>query len=248
MKRTSILIALILLPVSVISAETIRVAVSANFLGPVKRLKTLFESKSEHRLSISPGSSGALYAQIHNGAPYDLFLSADQSTVEKLVHEGKADGHSRFSYAVGRLVLWSPNPGRVLGPETLKSQFRHLAIANPRVAPYGQAAESVLRRLRVRETVEKRLVLGENLTQVHQFIVGGNADFGFLALSQIVDESGHVSEGSFWIVPPDMYPPLLQDAVLLTGGSQKEAARSFLSFIKTPHARRMIEICGYGLP
>lgn len=248
MKRRAILIALLFLPASVVSAETIRVAVSANFIGPMKRLKALFESKSEHRLSISPGSSGALYAQIHNGAPYDVFLSADQSTVEKLVYEGKADAHSRFSYAVGRLVLWSPNPGIVSGPETLKSQFRHLAIANPRVAPYGQAAERVLSRLRVRETVEKRMVLGENLTQVHQFVVGGNAELGFLALSQIVDESGHVSEGSYWIVPPDMYPPLMQDAVLLTGGSQKEAARSFLSFLKTPHARRMIEICGYGLP
>jgi molybdate transport system substrate-binding protein len=236
---------LLLLALPLQSAE-IRVAVASNFNPAMQELAGQFESESGHRLLLSFGSTGKHYAQIVNGAPFDAFFAADSSRPRLLESEGRITPGSRVIYALGRLVLWSPLPDFVdAGGEILRMDaFRHLAIANPRLAPYGEAARQVLENLGLRDRLEPRLVRGENIGQAFQFVRSGNADLGFVADSQLVS-SGLTGAGSTWIVPSSLYEPIVQQAVQLTPG---EPVRSFLEFVTSGTGRQIIRKHGYDLP
>lgn len=225
------------------------VAVAANFLNPLKEIGERFEQDTGHRLVLVPGSSGKHYAQIKNGAPFDAFLSADTDRPRLLEEEGLAVKGTRFTYAIGRLVLWSKDPTMVTGAgaEVLRTNaFKHLAIANPKTAPYGQAAVQVLTRLGLWESLQPRVVQGENIGQAFQFVISGNAELGFVALSQVLDPRNSRA-GSRWDVPSAFHDPLKQDAVLLTNGEGHPAPRAFLEFLRSPRARAVIERYGYWL-
>lgn len=228
-------------------ADEVRVAVAANFLEPLKSLYAAFQQASGHSLGITPGSTGQLYAQIANGAPFDVFLSADDEHPKRLVKEGVAIGDSRFTYAVGRVVLWSSEAG-VVGEDaktTLREgKFRHLAIANPETAPYGRAAKQALEKLQLWRSVEAKIVRGENIAQTLQMISTGNAELGFVALSQVA-RRGKVPEGSRWLVPADLHEPIRQDAVLLESASGNDAAKRLLEFLRSEEALRAIRGFGY---
>ena len=238
-----------LLPALVAHADEIKVAVAANFAQTMKEIATEFEKESGHKVTLSQGATGKFYAQISNGAPFDVFLSADDETPARLVKEGKAVTGTQFSYAIGRLVLWSPDANLVdSGGSVLKSnKFKHLAIANAKVAPYGRAAVQTMQKMGVLMTVEPRVVQGESITQTHQFVSSGNAQLGFVALSQVL-ENGKVKTGSAWIVPDDMHEQLRQDGVLLNPGRQSRAAQALLDYFKTDKAKKIIERHGYQLP
>lgn len=225
-----------------VAGET-HLAVAANFADVTREIARSFEATTGHKVVVSFGSSGQLYAQITQGAPYDVFLSADEERPRKAVEEGLAVPESRFTYAIGRLVLWSREPDRVTGPETLKQGgFQRLAIANPATAPYGSAAIEVLIRLGIRDQVQPRLVQGNSIAQTFQFVETGNAELGFVAASQLVGRES----GSGWNVPQDLHAPIRQDAVLLKRGATNEAARAFMTYLGGPEARRIIARFGYG--
>lgn len=228
------------------AAEDAQVAVAANFAGPLRALAAAFEKETGHHLLLSPGSTGKFYAQIRNGAPYEVLLSADDETPRRLEEERHTVPGSRFTYALGRLVLWSAAPGTVDGQgAVLKgTTFRKLAMANPKLAPYGAAAQEVMARLGVWQALQPRLVLGENIAQTHQFVASGNAELGFVALSQVAGEA----QGSRWLVPATLHAPLRQDAVLLNKGRNNRASRAFLDYLRTPAAQAQIEAFGYELP
>jgi molybdate transport system substrate-binding protein len=228
------------------SAAEVKVAVAANFAQTLKEISTVFEKDTGHKLAITQGSTGKLYAQISQGAPFEIFLSADDETPEKLITEGKAITGTRFTYAIGRLALWSPKPDLVdEGGQVLKTdKFRYLAIANARVAPYGRAAVQVMQKLGVLTSIEPRVVQGESITQTFQFISTGNAQLGFVALSQI-NENGKLKSGSAWIVPENMHEQLRQDAVLLNPGKDSAGASAFLNFLKSDKAKKIIAAHGY---
>ena len=227
-------------------AAEVKVAVAANFAQTLKEIGTVFEKDTGHKLAITQGSTGKLYAQISQGAPFEVLLSADDETPEKLVTEGKAINGSRFTYAIGRLALWSPKPDLVdEGGQVLKTdKFRFVAIANARVAPYGRAAVQVMQKLGVLASIEPRVVQGESITQTFQFISTGNAQLGFVALSQI-NENGKIKSGSAWIVPENMHEQLRQDAVLLNPGKDSAAANALLNFLKSEKAKKIIAAHGY---
>lgn len=227
------------------AASEARVAVAANFAVTAQRLAEDFRAESGHTLVLSSGSTGKFYAQIRSGAPFDVLLSADEDTPRRLESEKLAVPASRFTYALGRLVLWSPKPG--FGDENaLRSQpFARLAIANPRLAPYGAAARQTLDRLGLWETVQGRILQGENIAQTFQFVSSGNADAGFVALSQIRD--ARTGTGSHWLVPQRYHSPLRQDAVLLARGAGNDAARGFLAYLKSARAGERIRSHGYEL-
>jgi molybdate transport system substrate-binding protein len=231
-----------------INATELKVAVAANFAQTLKEISTVFEKDTGHKLAITQGSTGKLYAQISQGAPFEVFLSADDETPEKLVTEGKAINGTRFTYAIGRLALWSPKPDLVdEGGQVLKTdKFRFLAIANARVAPYGRAAVQVMQKLGVLASIEPRVVQGESITQTFQFVSTGNAQLGFVALSQI-SENGKIKSGSAWIVPENMHEQLRQDAVLLNPGKDSAAATALLNFLKSDKAKKIIAAHGYQL-
>ncbi len=220
-------------------------AVASNFTGAMEALATAFEQQSDHQLKLSFGSSGKFYAQIKQGAPFDVFFSADQAKPAKLQQEGAIVGGSRFTYARGALALWSTDAnlvdsqGRVLN----SSEYRKLALANPRLAPYGAAAMEVLRNLKLESETRSRWVQGENIAQTYQFVRSANAELGFIALSQIRTPGG--PQGSAWIVPATLYSPIRQDAVLLNRGADNPAARQFLQFVRTPAAAEIIQAYGY---
>ena len=225
-----------------------RVAVAANFAGPAYKIAAEFEKQTGHKAIIATGSTGKFYAQIINGAPFDILLAADNETPAKLEKEGHSVAGSRYTYAIGKLVLWSVKPSVVDNrAEVLKNGgFNHLAIANPKVAPYGAAAVETLKALGVYETLQSKLVMGENIAQTHQFIATGNAPLGFVALSQVLSKNGDGKiEGSYWTVPEKLYTPIRQDAALLTKGKDNKAAAAFLDFLKTNKAARDI-ILSYG--
>lgn len=227
----------------------VRVAVAANFAGTLDRLAEAFEASGGAAVAASPGSTGKLYGQIKEGAPFDLFLSADAERPRRLEEEGVAVDGSRFTYVLGRLVLWSPRPG-VVDPEgkvLAAGGFGHLAIANPKTAPYGAAAEQVLRGLGLWEKLAPRLVRGEDVGQTHQFVASGNAELGFLALSQVKADCDS-GAASCWLPPPSSYPPLEQQAVLLVAGRDNPAAAAFLAFLRGEAARPLLTAAGYGLP
>ena len=238
--------ALTLIVSTLTSAAEIKVAVAANFAQTLKEISAVFEKDTGHKLAITQGSTGKLYAQISQGAPFEVFLSADDETPEKLVTEGKAINGTRFTYAIGRLALWSPKPDLVdEGGQVLKTdKFRFLAIANARVAPYGRAAVQVMQKLGVLASIEPRVVQGESITQTFQFVSTGNAQLGFVALSQI-SENGKIKSGSAWIVPENMHEQLRQDAVLLNPGKDSAAATALLNFLKSDKAKKIIASHGY---
>lgn len=230
-------------------ADEVKVAVAANFTAPMQAIAPAFEKATGHRLVASFGATGQFYAQIQNGAPFDVFLSADDTTPAKLEQEGDSVPGSRFTYAIGSLVLWSANPSYLDGSDAaLKAgQFKHLAIANPKAAPYGLAATQVLAKLGLSEAVKGKLVEGQNITQAHQFVSTGNAELGFVALSQVYQD-GKLSSGSAWIVPETMYDPIRQDALILKPGANNPAAAALVEYLKGPEAAKVIESFGYKLP
>ena len=245
MKRRAMAALCLIWPLSVGAAE-VRVAVAANFIGPMKEIAAAFESQTGHKPALTPGATGKFYAQIAHGAPFDVFLSADDETPQKLEKEGKAVQGSRFTYATGRLILWSPRDNAVSdGVDLLKkADFRFLAIANPRVAPYGTAAVQTMQKIGVLTQLEPKIVQGENISQTHQFVTSGNADLGFVAVSQVW-QNGKLKSGSGWLVPETYHDPLRQDAVLLDAGKQSEAAKALMTFLKSDKAREIMTAYGY---
>lgn len=231
------------------AAPPLNVAVAANFIGTARVLAASFQRTAGTRVRLSFGSTGNLYAQIRHGAPFAVFLSADARRPRLLERARLAVPGTRFTYALGRLMLWSVHPGLVDGHGAVlrHGRFRHLAIANPRTAPYGAAARAVLRHLGLWKRLAPRLVIGENIAQTYQFVASGNAALGFVALSDLPSvRAPH--PGSRWRVPPRLYPPIRQQAVLLSRAAGDPAARAFLAYLRGKAARRVIRAHGYGLP
>ena len=229
-------------------AGTVQVAVASNFIGAMEELVPAFQKGSGHQVAVVPGSTGKFYSQIQSGAPFEVLLSADQATPAKLEKEGLAVEGTQFSYAEGQLVLWSETPGFIDdGEKLLKAgRFKHLSLANPKTAPYGAAAMEVIHHLGLEPVIESKTVLGENIAQAHQFVATGNADLGFLALSQVATASGKAA-GSMWLVPSSWHSPILQNAVLLHKGKDNAAALALMAFLKSPTARDIIRSNGYVL-
>ena len=229
-------------------AEQVQVAVAANFTAPLQAIAAEFEKDSGHSVVASFGATGQLYAQIQHGAPFEVLLSADESTPAKLDSEGLGVSGSRFTYAVGSLVLWSATPGYLDGSDAaLKAnQYRHLAIADPKTAPYGLAATQVLAKLGLTEAVQGKLVTGQSIAKALHFIATGNAELGFVALSQVYQD-GQLSSGSAWIVPAELHTPIKQDALILKKGEHNPAAAAFMDYMKGEKAAAIIKSYGYQL-
>lgn len=229
-------------------AEEILVAVAANFTAPMNAIAAEFAKDTGHQAKLAFGSSGKFYAQIKNGAPFQVFLSADVEKPAKLVEEGLAIPASRFTYAIGTLVLWSAKPDFVDAKgEVLKSgQFNKLSLANPKLAPYGQAAVEVLAGMGLLDRLTPRFVQGENIAQTYQFAMTGNADLGFVALSQVMKD-GKIASGSAWVVPGKMHTPIRQDAVILTRGKGNAAAEALMTYLQGDKARAIIKSYGYEI-
>lgn len=228
-------------------ADTVSVAVAANFTAPMQKIAAAFEADTGHKAELSFGATGKFYAQITNGAPFQVLLSADDTTPAKLEREGKAVAHSRFTYAIGTLVLWSAQPGYVdaQGNVLKTGDLKHLAIANPKLAPYGLAAVQVMDKLGVTARLQPRWVQGENIAQTFQFVSTGNAPLGFVALSQVMVD-GKISQGSAWQVPAQLHDPIRQDAALLNPGKDSQAAAALLSYLRGDKARAIIQSYGYS--
>lgn len=225
------------------------VAVAANFSEVAERLAKDFERESGHKLTFVAGSTGKLHAQIVNGAPFDAFLAADQESPGRLEKEGLAVAGSRFTYATGRLTLWSREPGRVGrdGAATLRQgKFRLLAMANPALAPYGAAAKQTLESLDLWASVKDRIVMGETIGQAHALVASGNAELGFVALSSVLSPRNEI-KGSRWDVPAHLHAPIRQDAVLLARSAGNAAARGFLGFLRSAKAKPLMATYGYGV-
>jgi len=231
-----------------VHAAEVQVAVAANFFGPMKAIAADFEKATGHKAVLSSGATGKFYAQIQAGAPFDVFLSADDETPARLDKEGAAVPGSRFTYATGKLVLWSAKPGLVdAGGEVLKrGEFAHLALAAPKLAPYGAAAVETMTRLGVMERLAPKFVQGESIGQTYGFISSGNAELGFVALSQVY-EDGKIKSGSAWIVPESLHQPIRQDAVLLQRGKDNPAADALMRYLKSDAAKVLIRAYGYDI-
>lgn len=230
-------------------ADEVLVAVAANFNAPLARIAEGFEARTGHKLKAAAASTGKLYAQIGAGAPFEVLLSADDETPAKLEAEGRAVPGSRFTYAIGELVLWSAQPGLVdaQGAVLGSDRFRHLAIANPKTAPYGRAAMEVLRGRGLEAGIAPRLVTAESIAQAHQFVASGNAELGFVAWSQL-SVPGQAPRGSWWKVPPNLHGEIRQDAVLLKPGQNRPAAAALLAYLRSEPAQAEIRAWGYRLP
>ena len=230
-------------------AGEVKIAVASNFLATMEQLADDFEEETGHTARVSGGSTGKLFAQIQHGAPFDVFFAADVSRPEKLDEAGLIAEGSRFTYAVGQIALWSPEPGVAKdGEKALKEQdFEHLAIANPKTAPYGLAAKHVLEHYGVWDDVVDRTVRGENIGQTFQFVKTGNAEIGFVALSQIHDPNKPVS-GDYWLPSQDLYPKVEQQAVILESAADNDAASEFMDFVRSEKAAEVIESYGYAIP
>lgn len=226
----------------------VQVAVAANFAGPMQRIALQFERDTGHKAILTSGATGKFLAQIKNGAPFEVFLAADGETPMRLESEGAAVAGSRFTYAIGKLVLWSATPGVIdaRGAVLKTGRFAHLALANPKLAPYGTAAVQTLTALGLLAALEPTFVQAESIAQAYQFVATGNAQLGFVALSQVY-EDGKLKSGSAWIVPPTLYRPIRQDAVLLEKGRDKPAAVALMHYLRTEPVRRLIEAHGYEL-
>ncbi|HXU92702.1 MAG TPA: molybdate ABC transporter substrate-binding protein [Gallionella sp.] len=234
---------------SQVKAGEVTAAVASNFAAPMERIVAQFQHDTGHTVKVSLGSSGKFYSQIKQGAPFDVFLAADEEMPQRLVQEGLAVGGTCFVYAEGKLVLWSAQPGLVdaQGAVLRKGGYTKLAIADPRLAPYGMAGKESLERLGLWNAIQGRVVTGENVTQTYQYAATGNADLGFVALSQVMRD-GRVTEGSYWLVPSELYTPIRQSSVLLSGAKDKAAAQALLNYLKGEPAKVVIRSFGYGLP
>ena len=250
MKKHHRLLTLLLLLMGIgqpaLHAEEINIAVAANFTDVTRELIPMFEKASGYRVKASFGSTGKLYAQIEHGAPFEVFLAADSERPQKAEKAGLAVAGSRFTYARGQLVLWSPQEDAFSnGEDYLKAHtFQHAAMANPKTAPYGLAAQQVLQHLGVWQQVRSKMVRGDSIAQTFQFTATGNAEVGFVAYSQV---KAWNNKGSLWLIPADYYAPIEQQAVLLQKGKDSAAARAFVGFLKSSDARQRIADYGYGL-
>lgn len=235
------------LPVAAHAAEVL-VAVAANFTAPMQAIAAEFTRDTGHQARLAFGSSGKFYAQIRHGAPFQVFLCADDEKPAKLEQAGMAVPGSRFTYAVGTLVLWSAKSGYVdaRGEVLKRGQFHKLALANPKLAPYGVAASEVLDGLGLKSALEPKFVQGENIAQAWQFVGTGNAELGFVALSQVMQD-GKVATGSAWIVPASLHTPIRQDAVILAGGKGNAAAEALVKYLKSEKAKAIIRSYGYDI-
>lgn len=227
-------------------AGDVYVAVASNFTAPMQRIAREFERDTGHRAVVAFGSTGGFYAQIKNGAPFEVLLAADDETPARIEKEGLGVVGTRATYATGRLALWSATPGLVddQGEVLRRGGFERLAIANPKLAPYGLAAIETLTTLGLLQRLQPKLVQGENITQTYQFVSSGNASVGFVAVSQITRD-GKVAEGSSWIVPAALHRPIRQDAILLNPGKDRSAAAALLAYLGGPKARATIRSFGY---
>jgi molybdate transport system substrate-binding protein len=226
-------------------ADEVTVAVASNFTVPMQKISSEFEKETGHRIVASFGATGKFYAQIKSGAPFEVLLAADDKTPAQLVKEGYAISGSQFTYAIGKLVLWSVKPGIVdtKGEVLRAGNFDHIAIANPKLAPYGAAALETMKALGVYDALQAKLVVGENVGQTQQFIASGNALIGFVALSQVM-KNGSI-EGSAWIVPANLYHPIRQDAVMVNKGKGKPAAEALMKYLRGEKAKTVIQSFGY---
>ena len=234
--------------VGALHAAEARVAVAANFAEPIKAIAAVLEKSTGHTLKITVGSTGRLYAQIRNGAPFDVLLSADNRAPEQLEANGLAQPGSRFTYATGKLVLWSANPATVDGQgAVLKTNaFRKLAIANPKTAPYGAASIEVIDKLGLTATLTPKLVQGGSIGQTYNFAFTGNAEIAFVAMSQVL-QGGRLKGGSMWVVPPNLYSPIRQDAVVLKTGARNEAAQALMTLLRSAEIQNLIRSYGYDV-
>jgi molybdate transport system substrate-binding protein len=239
----SLALAMAALLTSHADAAQTHVAVAANFTDASKEIAAAFHKKTGHEAVLSFGSSGQFVTQITQDAPFEIFLSADDERPKKLISQGFGVPGSEFTYAVGKLVLWSKQADTVKGEETLKdAKFSKLSICDPVAAPYGAAAVETMKSLKLYDALKPKFVQGANITQAYQFVETGNAEVGFVALSQLAGKSG---EGSRWMVPQDLYKPITQGAVLLKKGEKNPAATAFIDFLKGPEAKVIIEKYGY---
>ncbi|MEZ0308359.1 MAG: molybdate ABC transporter substrate-binding protein [Ramlibacter sp.] len=227
-------------------AAELQVAVAANFTAPMQKIATAFEAETGHKLLLSFGSTGKFYAQVRNGAPFQVLLAADDETPARLEKEGLAAGGTRFTYATGRLALWSAQPGVVddKGDVLRRPGAGRIALADPKLAPYGAAAVEALTKLGLLQALQPRFVQGENIAQAYQFVVTGNAPLGFVALSQVMVD-GKIARGSGWVVPSSLHTPIRQDAVVLAGGKDNAAAAALVAFLRSDKARAIIRAYGY---
>lgn len=243
------LASLLLLLASATTAQAgeVQMAVAANFAGPIAKIGEAFTAATGHVLKVSSGATGKFYSQILSGAPFEVLLAADDETPRKLVTANHAMAGTQFTYAIGKLVLWSAKPGFVddQGAVLTSSKVTHLSVANAKTAPYGAAAIEVLKRRGLAETLAPRLVTGESIAQAYQFVATGNAEIGFVALSQVV-VPGKAALGSHWLVPQNLYSEIRQDAVLLKAGEKNPAAKGLLDFLKSDAAKRIIRDHGYS--
>lgn len=229
-------------------ADEVQVAVAANFTAPIQAIAKDFEKDTGHKLVASFGATGQFYTQIKNGAPFEVFLAADDTTPAKLETENEIVKGSRFTYATGTLALWSAKDGYVddKGEVLKKNAYQHLSIANPKAAPYGLAATQVLEKLGLTDAVKPKIVEGQSIAQAYQFVSTGNAELGFVALSQVWKD-GKLTSGSAWIVPADMHEPIKQDAVILNKGKDNAAAKALMDYLKGPKAAEIIKSYGYQI-
>ncbi|QHE77160.1 molybdate ABC transporter substrate-binding protein [Hydrogenophaga sp. PBL-H3] len=244
----SLLPALLLCMAGALHAAEAQVAVAANFAEPIKAIGAVLEKTTGHKLQITVGATGRLYAQIRNGAPFDVLLSADTKAPAQLESDGLVQPGSRFTYATGKLVLWSADATRVdaRGAVLKTDGFRKLALANPKTAPYGAAAVEVIDKLGLTSALTPKLVQGESIGQAYNFAHTGNAEIAFVALSQVL-EGGRLKSGSMWVVPQGLYAPIRQDAVLLKTGAGNEAARALMTLLQSPNIKTLIRSYGYEL-
>ena len=231
-----------------LQAAELSVAVAANFTAPMQKIAAAFEKETGHKLALSFGSTGKFYAQIKNGAPFEVLFAADDETPARLEQEGQSVAGTRFTYAIGKLVLWSKQPGLVDGKgEVLRTgSFERIALADPKLAPYGAAAMQTLTQLGLADTLSSKFVQGENIGQAYQFVATQNAPLGFVALSQVYAE-GRVTEGSAWMVAETLYEPIRQDALILAKGKDNTAAAELMRYLQGDAAKAVIRSYGYGL-
>ncbi len=243
------LAAVLLVIASTSEAATVLVAVASNFTKPMTEIAAEFEKVTGHSANLSFGSTGKFVAQLENGGPFEILLAADEKAPQKLEKAGLTVEGSRFTYAQGKLVLWSAKPAYVddQGKILASGDFKHVALADPKLAPYGAAAVELLKNRNLLTKLQPLFVLGENIAQTYQFISTSNAELGFVALSQVI-ENGKIANGSGWIIPTDQYSPIKQGAVLMKQGAENPAAPALMSFLKSAAALAIIEKYGYDLP
>lgn len=231
-----------------LAAAELNVAVAANFTAPMQKIAAAFEKETGHKLALSFGSTGKFYAQIRNGAPFEVLFAADQETPARLEQEGLGVAGTRFTYATGKLVLWSKQPGLIddKGEVLRTGSFERLALADPKLAPYGAAAMQTLNQLGLADALAGKLVQGESIGQAYQFVATRNAPLGFVALSQVYAE-GRLTEGSAWMVPEALYTPIRQDALILAKGRDNAAAADLMRYLQGEAAQAVIRSYGYGL-